>query len=184
MILAGFGFPISEDVTIIYATLTSLVQAVPKKKFFVTVFALWSGVVISDIITFCIGRSVGVSADSLGNLGNSLGDNKSAGEGGKIEGKDVGEGEGKVMQASPPAAGNMPSPPKPKLPPFLRNNAKYHRYLGFIIRFCVGFRSPLMLYAGWGTKITLKQFSFGTALGACGSLLLQIYAGFALFNLA
>lgn len=53
-------------------------------------------------------------------------------------------------------------------------------YVGFVIRFSVGTRGPLMLVTGFLGKVSFLKFIVGSCLGGLITLPLQLWLGFAL----
>lgn len=54
---AGFGFPVSEDLLVVYATVSEFNTENVARKAFIT-SAVWMGVVGSDMITYIIGSVI------------------------------------------------------------------------------------------------------------------------------
>jgi len=51
-------------------------------------------------------------------------------------------------------------------------------YIGAVIRFSVGMRSPLMLIAGFSNQVSSLKYALGSAVGAVGSLAIQLSIGY------
>jgi len=60
LLVAGFGIPVSEDLLVIYMFLTT----VPARRT-ETLVAVYFGVILSDFVTYSIGKSTGVSYENV-----------------------------------------------------------------------------------------------------------------------
>lgn len=55
-------------------------------------------------------------------------------------------------------------------------------YAGFVIRFSAGVRSPMMILTGYSRKVSFFNFAIGTMAGAVCTLSLQLLLGYSLRN--
>jgi membrane protein DedA with SNARE-associated domain len=115
--------------------------------------ALYLGVVGSDAVTFWIGRAL-----RLG-LFQPIRDRLQLHQ---QEGSDVHGGDSKRQH---------------RLKGILSSSGDW---IGFVVRFCVGARGPLMLLSGFTNQVSFVKFIIGSAVGACLSLPLQLYGGYVL----
>ena len=161
LVIAGFGIPISEDVLCIFAgtLLPKLSTAAHKTKL---ILALYFGVVISDMITFSIGRMMRVGLlepfRRRMNLGTSATTAGSSDE-------------------------NTPQQGKKKLGKRERAMAKLEKsgdWVGFVVRLSVGVRPAMMVLAGFSGKVSYAKYLLGTAVGAIISLSVQLLFGYSM----
>ena len=135
--------------------------------------ALYAGIVLSDFVTFWIGRALrlGLFAPLAKRLKlNDHGDDDESNRLSVDENTSTNE-ESTSNQVIMPA-----TPTKTTL----RRLQQAGDWAGFMIRFSVGTRGPLMLLAGFSNQIAFAKFAFGASLGAAITLPLQLYAGCAL----
>jgi len=162
LIAAGFGLPVSEDALIIYAG-TFLGKYAATSRTASVLFALYAGVVLSDLVMYCYGRLLrrGVAAPLRKFM---LGDGARCSlETGTCT---VDEENSRWSQASPrmKACG---------------------KYVGVAVRLSVGIRGPLMMLTGFssdgnGKGVSLPVFAAGSCFGALLSLPLQLGTGWML----
>jgi len=179
LLAAGFGLPVSEDALCVFAGAAS--PSLPAERRATLVLCLYAGVVLSDAITFLIGRSLrmGIMDPVRRRMGPLLppggGDDAGvvlaalavAGTG-KGEGTGTGEGEGKgTPLVAPPGSSRMH-----------RRLARCGDRIGFVTRLSVGVRGPLMLLAGFSGSVPFGRFALGSALGGVLSLSLQLLLGY------
>lgn len=55
-------------------------------------------------------------------------------------------------------------------------------YAGFVIRLSVGFRGPMMMFAGFSGKVPYLKYIAGTSVGALFSLSAQLLVGYTMRN--
>jgi membrane protein DedA with SNARE-associated domain len=170
---------VSEDALCVFAGAAS--PSLPAERRATLVLCLYAGVVLSDAITFLIGRSLrmGIMDPVRRRMGPLLppggGDDAGvvlaalavAGTG-KGEGTGTGEGEGKgTPLVAPPGSSRMH-----------RRLARCGDRIGFVTRLSVGVRGPLMLLAGFSGSVPFGRFALGSALGGVLSLSLQLLLGY------
>lgn len=184
LIAAGFGVPVSEDAMCIFAgtILPSIWTADPGKRNRL-LLALYGGVVLSDIITFCIGRALKMGIlepirkrmnlqtdriefckddEDIPNI--IINDDNIDQENNDDNDDDV------ICQVE--------TPKLRKRDRVLKKLENAGDYAGFVIRFSVGFRAPMMIFAGFSGKVPLSKYVIGTCIGAIGSLSLQLSFGY------
>lgn len=186
LIAAGFGVPVSEDAMCIFAgTILPSIWTVDPTKRNRLLLALYGGVVISDIMTFCIGRALKMGVmepirkrmnlqteriqfckDATNNSGGDITNDDNINE---KEIKDDNDDE-EICQVE--------TPKLRKRDRVLKKLENAGDYAGFVIRFSVGFRAPMMLFAGFSGKVPLSKYVIGTCIGAIGSLSLQLFIGY------
>ncbi len=144
LLSAGFGFPVSEDILVIYGWITHRTDR--------RILLAWMflGVVVSDFVTFSIGRRIG-EATSF-----STDDEPKSGS-----------------VKSPLAMINrFKSRLMAKVP---IDNPVFSKLMGVIVRFSFGLRSTLMLLAGGSGRVKFfPDYFVGTCVGAIGSLAIQV----------
>jgi len=74
------------------------------------------------------------------------------------------------------------SPKMREMDRILQKLEKAGDYAGFIIRFSVGMRTPMMLLTGFSGKIPFFKYATGTIFGALCSLSLQLLVGYTMRN--
>ena len=158
LLSAGIGIPVSEDVLcIIVGTILTKCDSTLRWKL---IWTLYAGVVLSDFITFWIGRALRVGvlepfrkALNLKSNDNDLTD-----------------------RTEPNVIGNVPRRRKRD-----RIKAKIDQagnYIGFVVRLSVGMRGPMMLLTGFTNEVRFSTYVWGTLLGACVSLPIQLGIGY------
>jgi len=157
---AGIGIPVSEDALCIFSG-TLLPTYTPFKQF--TLFLwLWAGVVASDVLTFKIGGWMrGGLFEPLKKLflgANSL----------------------ELQKTDSESAASTSTTTTTSSSPIIGRIKWAGDYIGFISRFSIGLRGPLMLVSGFGKFTTLPRFALGATLGGFFSLSMQLAAGFTL----
>lgn len=188
LIAAGFGVPVSEDAMCIFAgTILPTIWTVDPTKRNRLLLALYGGVVISDIITFCIGRALkmGILEPIRKRMNlqteriefcndndidiDTMVKNKDA-----ITNDDNIDGD----KNEDDTICQVETPKLRKRDRVLNKLENAGDYAGFVIRFSVGFRAPMMLFAGFSGKVPLSKYVIGTCIGAMGSLSLQLLIGY------
>lgn len=159
LLSAGFGVPVSEDALCLFAG--TAWPTFTKEKRLSLFVALYAGVVLSDAITFWAGRSLRLGVFSK--LREKFDDLLSSDD----------EEEEEVIILKP--NGKMR-----KRDRIRRKMKKAGDYVGFVIRFSVGTRGPLMLLCGFRGKVSFLKFILGSAAGACITLPLQLWLGYTL----
>eukprot|EP00560_Eucampia_antarctica_P003797 CAMPEP_0197835612 /NCGR_PEP_ID=MMETSP1437-20131217/26393_1 /TAXON_ID=49252 ORGANISM="Eucampia antarctica, Strain CCMP1452" /NCGR_SAMPLE_ID=MMETSP1437 /ASSEMBLY_ACC=CAM_ASM_001096 /LENGTH=297 /DNA_ID=CAMNT_0043441193 /DNA_START=120 /DNA_END=1013 /DNA_ORIENTATION=+ len=159
LIAAGFGVPISEDAMCILVG-TSLNALQEKQTRNTVLLALYTGIVLSDFITFSIGRALRrgvlepIRKRVLGNENITTTDDANNND--KTEGKQRRRKRDRVL-AKISRAGD---------------------YVGFVTRLSVGMRGPMILFTGFSGTTTFAKFAVGTILGAFVSLPIQLWIGY------
>lgn len=174
LLAAGFGVPISEDAMCIFAGTTLSTLHASKRN--TMILALYAGVVLSDIITFSIGKALGKGL--LQPLSKKMGLQKE-----RIDFCDDQNLEYmNILKDEEEEVCAIPTPSTRKRDRVLAKLEEAGDLAGFAIRFSVGFRAPMMLAAGFSNKISTLKYMTGTMLGAVCSLTLQLLLGFCMRN--
>lgn len=153
LLASGCGIPVSEDALCVFAGAMLGQQQEQQRRL---VLALYAGVVLSDFITFWIGRALRMGIFQ------------------PLANKWILEKEGDEEQIAAAAPNNN------RQEKIHRVLQKWGNWVGFIIRFSIGTRGPLMLLTGFTNEVPFTKFAVGVMLGAACSLPLQLYAGYAL----
>ena len=156
LFLAGFGVPFSEDLLCVFAgTLLPTLSGSARLRL---ILALYAGVVVSDLVTFSIGRLMrnGIFEPFRKKL--NLND---------------------TIVFSKDAAAKRTTKRR-KREAVREKLEKAHDYVGFVARLSVGFRPPMMLLAGFYGKVSFGKFALGTSLGAVVSLTAQLLLGYSM----
>jgi len=169
LVAAGIGMPISEDALCIFSgTILPIISSNQNNGYILShtpsqlIAALYFGVVVSDLITFLIGRILKTGV--LDPLRKKFGM--------KNDMFLVYENEdGRESRKSR-------SPKSQKLLSKLEKNGDY---IGFVSRFSVGLRGPLMLLAGFSNRVTFLKYFIGSAVGGIVSLSVQLLIGYSLY---
>lgn len=154
LMAAGCGIPVSEDALCIFAG--AVWPTLPQTRKLRLVTALYLGVVVSDFLTFWIGRALRIGVFQP-----------------VAERLQLTSPEAEVDEASDPKS-------KEKVNRVKKIMANAGDYVGFVTRFSVGTRGPLMLFAGFSKRIPFAKFALGASVGAFFSLPVQLWAGYAL----
>mmetsp|Transcript_7113 Transcript_7113/g.8175 ORF Transcript_7113/g.8175 Transcript_7113/m.8175 type:complete len:324 (-) Transcript_7113:16-987(-) len=186
LVASGFGFPVSEDVLCIFAgaslpTLTRRTQVQ-------LVGYLYCGVVMSDAITFFMGRLLKVGF--LGPIGERMFPeiiNDKDIE--MLDGADpasiavINDIKGTVITNEEPVTRRRKRDRlKAKFKRIKKKLNKSGKRIGFVIRLSVGMRAPLMILSGYKGQVTFPNFITGTVLGATLSLTSQLLIGYSMRN--
>lgn len=170
---AGCGAPVSEDALCIFAG--TVLPTLSREKSLRLLVALYLGVIMSDVCTYFIGKSLRLGV--LDPVRRKLGI--------------MTDEEVETVCALPENAidfspGELPAECRPKrrrkrdrLKEKLESSGDW---VGFVIRLSVGMRGPLMLLTGFSGRVTLSKFIFGSALGGLVSLGLQLLLGYSMRN--
>jgi len=154
---AGIGIPVSEDaICIVAGTILTKCDKILRWKL---IWCLYFGVVISDALTFWLGRALRVG---------------------------VLDPVRKFMKIAKPEA-NSENVPTTELSSKATRKRKRDRmkakieksgdYIGFVVRLSVGMRGPMMLLTGFTNTVPFVKYLGGTLLGAAVSLSLQLAVG-------
>ena len=165
LILAGFGVPISEDALCIFAGTLLPTLAGNTRRQIELVTCLYLGIVLSDFITFGIGRllRIGVLEPIRKKYFSDL-DQQAASS----------------FVSGEIGAADATTPPK-RMRKRDRIKQKFEKsgdYIGFVIRLSVGMRPALMLLSGFSGKISFVKYMAGTFFGAIVSLSAQLAVGY------
>lgn len=194
LILAGVGVPLSEDALCIF-TGSILPSIWYDRPVFRTklILALYFGVVLSDIITFSIGRFMGKGLfEPLSkklDLRSSRIDFCEEEE--NDEENDTNEDEEDLSpeeieklqnEAGEDALCEIPTSDLKTKDSMLAILENVGDYAGFVIRFSIGMRLPMMLATGFSGKVPIGRFIVGTSIGALFSLSIQLTSGWLLSN--
>ncbi|GMI15466.1 hypothetical protein TrLO_g6598 [Triparma laevis f. longispina] len=155
LLLAGVGVPLSEDILVVYAIYTNLLS--PSHTWPKLLFSLWLGVVGSDILTYLIGKSLSGGAIFTTKVGEKAKDVLKDKTGKEIPTLDTRK------------YWSLPSLPN-SITKLIND---YEPYVGFIIRFMLGLRAPMMMVAGYRGRCGVGRFGVGAGVGAVGSLGVQ-----------
>ena len=176
LMAAGCGVPVSEDALCVFAgaVVWPFQSQDQKRKLFL---ALYLGVVGSDFVTFWIGRAM--RSGILAPLAKKLNLNSST--------TGSSSDDNTVMQQpndNETSALSQTSTPSTTIPPKIAVQQRFlqraGRWAGFVIRFSVGTRGPLMLMTGFSNQVPFVPFALGASLGGMVTVPLQLYVGYAL----
>lgn len=177
LVSAGIGVPISEDALCICAgTIFPTINAGQRKRL---LFALYAGVVISDILTFSLGKLLRSGVLTPLRKRMKLTDQRINFCSENSDSKETSTDNAKFKDEE------LCSVETPKLKNMDKTLAKLEAagdYVGFVIRFSCGIRTPMMLLAGFSDRVPLVKYVTGTLVGAFFSLSLQLIIGYAMRN--
>jgi len=152
LMAAGCGIPVSEDGLCLFAgAVWSKLAVHHRVRLF---FALYLGVVGSDALTFGIGRALRMGV--FPRIRERL-----------LPWKPMNS----TDDATIVVASNR------KRDKLKRSLERSGDWVGFVIRFSVGTRGPLMLLSGFTNHVPFLKFILGSSLGALITLPLQLYSG-------
>jgi membrane protein DedA with SNARE-associated domain len=180
LVAAGIGIPISEDAMCIFAGTilpTIWTQNVVKRNRLI--LALYGGVVLSDIITFTIGRVLRMGVLEPIRTGMNLRSDRVP-----LCEDEIEDAEEDLMDfdSIPEEFCAIATPKARKRDQILEKLESAGNYAGFIIRLSVGFRGPMMMFAGFSGKVPYLNFIAGTSVGALCSLSAQLLLGYTMRN--
>ena len=189
LILAGLGVPISEDALCIFiGSILPILWMNDNNKVLrmKLILALYLGVVLSDVLTFSIGRIMGMGLlEPLSKRLNlrskriefCIDDNN--------DDNDVDDNAG-IMDVEEEGENSkfceIPTDELRSKDNILAILEKAGNYAGFVVRFSVGMRLPLMLAAGFSGKVPISKFIVGTCIGGLFSLSIQLGLGAIMSN--
>ncbi|KAI2504562.1 hypothetical protein MHU86_9872 [Fragilaria crotonensis] len=175
LLSAGCGIPVSEDALCLFCGAILWPSSEQRMRLLA---ALYAGVVLSDFVTFWIGRALrlGLFAPLAKRL--KLNDHHIHGDDGDasqlvVKEKTSANEELTSNQVLMPTTSTTTTTTQRRL-------QQAGDWAGFMIRFSVGTRGPLMLLAGFSNQIPFAKFAIGASMGAAITLPLQLYAGCAL----
>lgn len=179
LILAGLGLPISEDALCIFVGSTLPIIWNEKPVFRVKlILALYLGVVLSDIVTFWVGRIMGKGLLEpvrkrmnirMERIEFCEDDNDNE----ELDNENMKSDESDVFC-------EIETPELRAKDNIIAVLEKAGNYAGFVVRFSIGMRLPLMLAAGFSGKVPLNRFIVGTSIGGMLSLSIQLLLGAAM----
>jgi len=156
LMLAGAGLPVSEDLLCIYAG--AILPQLQAERRVQIVVALYAGVVLSDWLTYLIGRLVGETILKLRTRrANAVGTVAAS--------KDASQGPSRLERAQG----------------LVRRSG---RQVGFSLRMAAGLRVPMLLLSGLGRVPFWRAFVPYNLLGALVSLAVQLCLGGLAFRAA
>jgi len=195
LIAAGCGIPFSEDALIIFVGGTVLPSIWMENPLLRNqlLAALYFGVVLSDIVTFSIGRfmkkgllepvrrRMGVRADRV----NFCEDDDEEEEEEEEEEEDYEEDydlldENEKDMITTDELCEIPTPELRSKDKALAILEAVGNYAGFVIRLSIGMRLPMMLATGLSGKVPYSKYILGVSAGAVVSMTLQLLFGFLL----
>ena len=160
------------------------------------IVALYLGVVLSDVITFGIGRVMGMGL--LEPLSKKLNlrmdriefceddedddeEDESALE--ELSDEEIEKLQNEAMNENgEDVLCEIPTPELKAKDNVLSRLEKVGNYAGFVVRFSIGMRLPMMLATGFSGKVPIGRFILGTSIGAVFSLSIQLASGLLLRN--
>lgn len=164
LLSAGVGVPVSEDAICLFAG--AVLPTLARQQQIKLCLALYLGIIGSDAITFWVGRALrlGVFLPLQQRLlGSSAEQPKKAEEG-----------------ATAAVAAVGAQGPRRKRDRIRKVAESAGDYVGFVTRFSVGMRGPLMILTGFWKKVTFWKYFLGCALGGAFTLPLQVWLGYTL----
>ena len=164
LMAAGFGVPVSEDALCIFAG--AVWPTFPKERRLPMLVALYLGVVVSDLVTFWLGRLLRIG------LFQPLAE--------KLQLQDSTLSSSSSSTATTTTTTDPASSSSSKSARVQRIMERAGDYVGFVIRFSVGTRGPLMLLTGFTKRVSFVKFGLGAAAGGLLTLPIQLWAGYAI----
>jgi membrane protein DedA with SNARE-associated domain len=181
LMAAGCGVPVSEDALCVFAgaVLWPFQSQDQRRKLFM---ALYLGVVGSDFVTFWIGRAMrsGILAPLAKkfNLQSSTTGISTTSNDNTVMQQQNDHDNNETTTSSPSSQTSTKKAPKTTVQQRFLQRAG--RWAGFVIRFSVGTRGPLMLMTGFSNQVPFIPFALGASVGAMVTVPLQLYVGYAL----
>lgn len=162
LIAAGFGIPVSEDALCIFIG-SILPSITPSEGNLRTklILSLYVGVVLSDMITFTLGRMMRFG------LLEPLRKKLKLGDGSDIDHM---------------SEDSIPNQTRRKRDVVMQKLEKSGDYVGFVTRFSVGIRSAMMLFTGFSGKVGYAKYLLGVSIGGIFSLTCQLLVGYSMRN--
>lgn len=183
LVVAGFGVPISEDALCIFAgTILPMLDASKSRRL---LMALYTGVVFSDMITFTIGKTLRSGVlEPIRNRMNLRAERINFCEEDEMEELpiDLSEEMAEEMFEDEGEFCAIETPDLKKTDKILAKLEAAGDYVGFVIRFSVGIRTPMMMLAGFSGKVPFLKYFCGTTVGAAFSLTSQLLIGYLMRN--
>ena len=139
--------------------------------------ALYSGVVFSDMITFTIGKTLRSGVlEPIRNRMNLRAERINFCEEDEIEELPIDMPEEMLEDDGEFCA--IETPDLRKTDKILAKLEAAGDYVGFVIRFSVGVRTPMMILTGFSGKVPFLKYFCGTIVGAAFSLTSQLLIGY------
>lgn len=179
--IAGFGIPISEDALCIFVgTILPTIWVGNPGRRNRLILALYGGVVLSDFITFTIGRFLKAGImEPIRKRMNLQSERINFCDGDDEDMETISE---PVIVDEEDEFCQIDSPDLRKMDRILSKLEKAGNFAGFIVRFSVGIRTPMMLLTGYSGKVSFPKYALGTFVGAFCSLSLQLLLGWSMRN--
>ena len=143
------------------------------------ILALYAGIVISDMITFTIGRTLRMGVLEPFRKRMDLRAERVLFCDDDVEVDLEMEME---MELIPDEFCELETPTARKRDKILAKLESAGNYAGFVTRFSVGFRAPMMIAAGFSGKVPYLTYFLGTSVGALCSLSSQLLLGYTMRN--
>lgn len=187
LLAAGCGVPVSEDAMVIFVgtIMPSIWKTDPIRRNHL-LLAIYFGVVLSDFLTFAIGKALrmGVAGPlrkrmDLQDVRVKLCDEEENDSLNAIDNNGIPNANANDGLLEPCI---LPTPKAKKRDRILAKLEEAGDYVGFIIRFSVGIRGPMMLFTGFSNRVPFVKYAMGTIVGACFSVSLQLLLGYILRN--
>jgi membrane protein DedA with SNARE-associated domain len=187
LLAAGCGVPVSEDALVIFVgtIIPSFWKTDPirRNQF---LLAIYFGVVLSDFLTFGIGKVMRMGIAGPLRRRMDLQDER-------VKLCDEEENDVKMTLDNSNLVGVhtnddplepciLPTPKAKKRDRILAKLEEAGDYVGFIIRFSVGIRGPMMLFTGFSNRVPFLKYAIGTVIGAIFSVSMQLLLGYSLRN--
>mmetsp|Transcript_13364 Transcript_13364/g.19478 ORF Transcript_13364/g.19478 Transcript_13364/m.19478 type:complete len:351 (-) Transcript_13364:296-1348(-) len=180
--IAGFGIPISEDALCIFVgTILPTIWAGNPGRRNRLILALYGGVVLSDFITFNIGRFLKAGIMEPIRKRMNLQSERINFCDSDDDDMDI-ISETVIMDGEEDEFCQIDTSDLRKMDEILGKLEKAGNFAGFFVRFSVGIRTPMMLLTGYSGKVSFPKYALGTITGAFCSLSLQLLIGWSMRN--
>lgn len=188
LLAAGCGVPVSEDALVIFVgtIIPNFWKTDPIRRNQL-LLAIYFGVVLSDFLTFAIGKALrmGIAGPLRKRMDlqdvrvqlcddDETNDTKST-----LDSSDIVNASTSDDLLEPCI---LPTPKAKKRDRILAKLEEAGDYVGFIIRFSVGIRGPMMLFTGFSNRVPFVKYAIGTIFGAFFSVSMQLLVGYILRN--
>ena len=173
---------LTEDAICIFAgTILPLIDTGKSRRL---LLSLYAGVVLSDIVTFSIGKLLrnGV-LEPLRRRMNLQAERIDFCDDRKIEESiDLNEQLSDDINFEEEGLCKIETPKLRKTDKMLAKLESAGDYVGFVIRFSFGVRGPMMILAGFSGRVPFVKYVTGSVIGATCSLSLQLLIGYTMRN--
>jgi len=142
-------------------------------------FALYAGVIISDFITFTIGRVLRMGVLEPLRKRMNLQTQRDEFCEDDDDNNQILEDDDQRLEDG---FCKIETPTLRKRDQILAKLESAGDYVGFVIRFSVGVRTPMMLLTGFSGRVSFIKYATGTMIGAFCSLSLQLLLGYSMRN--